>query len=190
MGKLAISFAAALTIATPALAETTAADADAARVAATLSRHLNKHGKRFVGVEANRLAIGDASESGAKDDVREACPQPTSCLDTGKLSPDEVMAAMLVLSAGREQTLLEQQIAQMTARNTQLKQLVSELEKAADDGERARIKGEIDKLNADSQLDMIRLQQLVNKRNQAYDMLTNMMQTYQKTLDGIVRNMR
>lgn len=190
MGRFAISLVVALMIAAPALAETTAADTDAARVAATLSRHLNKHGKSFVGAEANRLAIGDASESGAKDDVREACPQPVSCLDTTKLSPDELMAAMLVLSAERERTLLEQQIAKITGRNTQLKQLVSELEKAPNDSERARIKSEIDKLNGDSQIDMIQLQQLMTKRNQAYEMLTDMMQKYQKTLDGIIRNMR
>jgi hypothetical protein len=51
-------------------------------------------------------------------------------------------------------------------------------------------KGEIDKLNSDSQIDMIGIQGLVNKRNESFDMLTNLLGKFQKTIDGIVGNMR
>ena len=37
---------------------------------------------------------------------------------------------------------------------------------------------------------MLNIQDLVNKRNQAYDMLSNLLNKFQKTLDGIVSNMR
>ena len=53
-----------------------------------------------------------------------------------------------------------------------------------------KIKGEIDQLNSDSSLDMIGIQTLVNKRNEAFDTLTNLMGKFQKTIDGIVGNMR
>jgi len=179
---LAFAFAAAIT---PVSAET-----DAGQDMAVLSRHLNAHGRQFVAKEAKRLAIGDASESGAKDDVREACPQPNSCFDTSRMSPDELMAAMLVLSAQREQALLDQQINRIKGRNDEMRRLQGELQKETDKDRVASLKSQIDKLNTGSQLDMIQLQSLMNKRNQAYDMMTNLLQKYQKTLDGIVGNMR
>lgn len=52
------------------------------------------------------------------------------------------------------------------------------------------IKGKLDSLNSDSQMDMIRLQGLVNKRDQAFDMITNLMDKFSKTMDTIVGNMR
>lgn len=183
MRKLAL--AAALTL----LTATARAD-EASDVAAALTPHLNAHGKHFVAAEAKRLAIGDASESGAKDDVRDACPQPASCFDTSKMSPDEVMAAMLLLSAQRAQTQLQQQIDRIKDRSEHLKRLTAQLQNETDKDRLAGLKREIDKLNAGSQLDMIELQSLMNKRNQAQEMLSNLLQKFQKTLDGIVGNMR
>jgi chaperonin cofactor prefoldin len=52
------------------------------------------------------------------------------------------------------------------------------------------IKGSLDNLNSTSQMDMIRLQSLSNKRNQAFEMLTNQIQKFAKTNDGIIGNMR
>jgi hypothetical protein len=52
------------------------------------------------------------------------------------------------------------------------------------------IKGKIDGLNSDSQLDMIRLQSLIDKRNQAFEMASNTLQKDQKTRDAIVGNFR
>ncbi|MCC9620358.1 hypothetical protein LPB41_01530 [Thalassospira sp. MA62] len=52
------------------------------------------------------------------------------------------------------------------------------------------IKGKIDGLNSTGQLDMIRMQSLMNKRNQAFDTLSNTLQKIQKSLDTVVGNMR
>ena len=52
------------------------------------------------------------------------------------------------------------------------------------------IKGKIDGLNSTGQLDMIRMQSLMNKRNEAFDTLSNILQKVQKTLDSIVGNTR
>jgi len=163
-------------------------------IAAKLAPHLNAHGKHFVASEAQRFAIGDASESGAKDDVRDACPHPASCLDTSKMSQEELMAAMLLLSeqrsAQRLDNELKQRIQAMQERNATLQRLSAELQNATDDGERARLNAQINKLNADAQMQMIQIQELTNKRNQAHEMLSNLLQKFQKTLDGIVHNMR
>ncbi len=52
------------------------------------------------------------------------------------------------------------------------------------------LKSEIDGLNSESQINMIRVQGLVSKRNEAFDTLTNLLSKFQKTIDGIVGNMR
>lgn len=52
------------------------------------------------------------------------------------------------------------------------------------------LKGKIDALNSDSQLDMIRLQSLIDKRNQAFEMASNTLQRDQKTRDSITGNFR
>jgi len=96
-----LALLALLALATPALA-----DADADRMAAELKHHLNKHGRTFVANEAARLEIGDASDSGAKDDVREACPEPESCFATRHLNADQTQRAMYFLAANRAEHLL------------------------------------------------------------------------------------
>lgn len=58
------------------------------------------------------------------------------------------------------------------------------------DSDITKKKGEIDQLNSDSQIDMIGLQSLVNKRNESFDTLTNLLGKFQKTIDGIVGNYR
>jgi hypothetical protein len=52
------------------------------------------------------------------------------------------------------------------------------------------VKGKIDSLNSESQLDMIRLQSLMDKRNQRYEQASNTLQKDQKTRDTIVGNTR
>ncbi|MCX5769437.1 MAG: hypothetical protein NTZ09_04075 [Candidatus Hydrogenedentes bacterium] len=52
------------------------------------------------------------------------------------------------------------------------------------------IKGAIDSLNSDSQLAMVRLQSLMNKRNQSYETVSDVLQKDQKTRDTIVGNLR
>ncbi|MFO1349198.1 MAG: hypothetical protein U1F68_00365 [Gammaproteobacteria bacterium] len=53
-----------------------------------------------------------------------------------------------------------------------------------------RIKNFTDKLNSSSQMDMIRLQSLMNKRDQAFEMMTNVLQKTSKLNSDIISNMR
>jgi len=78
----------------------------------------------------------------------------------------------------------------MEERNLTLKRLVSELQNETYWDRQAALKSEIDALNAQSQTEMIQIQSLVNKRNLAYEMLSNLQLNIQKNLDAIVRNMR
>ncbi|HAO34508.1 MAG TPA: hypothetical protein DCQ84_16405 [Candidatus Competibacteraceae bacterium] len=52
------------------------------------------------------------------------------------------------------------------------------------------LKNLTDKLNSQSQMDMIRLQSLMNKRDQAFEMMTNVLQKTSKLNGDIVANMR
>lgn len=54
----------------------------------------------------------------------------------------------------------------------------------------ANLKSSIDTVNSQSQMDMIRLQGLMDKRNQAFDMMTDTLSKTGKSLDNIVGNMR
>ncbi len=52
------------------------------------------------------------------------------------------------------------------------------------------IKAKMDSLNSDSQMDMIRLQGLVQKRDTVYQSITNLMKKDQQSKDTIVSNLR
>jgi len=52
------------------------------------------------------------------------------------------------------------------------------------------LKGRIDSLNSSSQMDMIRMQSLMNKRNQAFELMTNVLSKFSKNRDAIIGNMR
>lgn len=52
------------------------------------------------------------------------------------------------------------------------------------------IKAFIEQLNTASQQEMIKLQELTTKRDQAYAQMTDLMAKYSKTTDEIIRNMR
>jgi hypothetical protein len=52
------------------------------------------------------------------------------------------------------------------------------------------LKTEIDKQSSNSQLDMIKLQGLINKRNQTVELMTNLLQKFSQLQEKIVGNIR
>ena len=52
------------------------------------------------------------------------------------------------------------------------------------------LKASIDTANTNSQMDMVRLQGLMDKRNQTFDLMTNTLSKTGKSMDGVVGNMR
>jgi hypothetical protein len=54
----------------------------------------------------------------------------------------------------------------------------------------ANMKSSIDTVNSQSQMDMVRLQGLMDKRNQAMDLITNTLSKSGKSMDSIIGNMR
>jgi phage shock protein A len=106
---------------------------------------------------------------------------------------------------------LNSEITNMQARNAQIKALndrlnteqktlnemdPSKTDKTSVDKRAAQqkvvsdLKSSIDSLNSESQINMIRVQGLVSKRNEAFELLTNLLSKFQKPIDTIVGNMR
>ena len=52
------------------------------------------------------------------------------------------------------------------------------------------LKGKIDSLNSSQQMDMLRMQSLTNKRNEAFDLMTNFIKKMQDSRSSILGNMR
>ena len=114
------------------------------------------------------------------------------CLKAGDIE-GAIMAILQQRAKGLEDQLTAK-LEEMNQRNINIDNLNKQLAAAQgppkNEGECTRISGLISTANNQSQQEMIKLQQLVNKRNEAYDMMTNIMQKLQKTMDGIVSNMR
>jgi len=126
------------------------------------------------------------------------------------LDSNDIEGAVMLLQTTRSKLMDRQlgtQIKSMQDRNAQITKLNNDLTAAqtklagfsstdtSDDKKKAQtdvgnLKTAIDTLNSDSQIDMIRTQGLVNKRNEAFDTLTNLLGKFQKTIDGIVGNYR
>jgi hypothetical protein len=151
-----------------------------------------------------RLALLDRCIAGLQEDG-EMVAKLKKLLESG-----DIEGAVMVLQTSRAKVLEQQlstRIEGMSARNAAIRSKnddmafkQGELAGLTGDNQKAdyankqkeitKIKGEIDQLNSDSSLDMIGIQTLVNKRNEAFDTLTNLMGKFQKTIDGIVGNMR
>jgi len=52
------------------------------------------------------------------------------------------------------------------------------------------LKNQIDALSSSQQMDMLRLQSLSNKRNEAFDVMTNFIKKMQDSRSSIIGNMR
>lgn len=160
--KPILLFLAAALISAPAL---TATSAD--QMAAALSPHLTAHGASVVSGEAKLLETVGRSEAALEKDAREGCQPALPCFDAATMNPNDVLMAVQVLAAKRAE---------------------DELSKLIDELKRKTASGQLG--TEDAQLDMIRIQALVNKRNQAYDLLTQMINKHQQALDSIIGNMR
>ena len=145
-----------------------------------------------------------------KDSV-ETIANLKNLLDTGDIE-GAVMALQTSRAKGLEKQLgtrisaLQDRNAMIATKNSELSELQKRVgtkgkydngkdfteanNKSELDSDITKKKGEIDQLNSDSQIDMIGLQSLVNKRNESFDTLTNLLGKFQKTIDGIVGNYR
>lgn len=108
----------------------------------------------------------------------------------------DLETAMMAVQQQRAQLLeqqLKDQIQAVQDRNAQLAILNSQLAAAQASGDTATAetrKAQIDALSNSQQMDMLRLQSLSNKRNEAFDVMTNFIKKMQDSRSSIIANMR
>lgn len=155
----------------------------------------------FLGsISAAQSNITEAARrvsSGSAGEVAEMLESMKKALESG-----DILAAITILGVTQVKVLDQQlagRIMALQERNASVKlanDALAGLQKGASSpptGEQqeaiTKKKGEIDKLNSDSQLDMIGIQSLTTKRNQAFEMLSNLTSKAQSATSTIIGNM-
>ncbi|WP_245608624.1 hypothetical protein [Saccharibacillus sacchari] len=130
-----------------------------------------------------------------------AVAAPASASSIGDLSQIDIRSmdletAMMAVQQNRANLLEQQlktQIQEVQDRNAQLAILNSQLAEAQANGDAATAearKAQIDAASNSQQMDMLRLQSLSNKRNEAFDVMTNFIKKMQDSRSSIIGNMR
>ncbi|WP_063566442.1 hypothetical protein [Paenibacillus sp. O199] len=120
-------------------------------------------------------------------------PVGSSAID---LSSMDIETALMMVQQERTKLLdiqLQAQIQEVQNRNQAIAELNVQLQAANQNGDTAqaqKLKGQIDALSNSQQMDMLRLQSLSNKRNEAFDVMTNFIKKMQDSRSSIIGNMR
>lgn len=108
----------------------------------------------------------------------------------------DIETALMMVQQERTKLLdaqLQTQIQEVQNRNQQIADLNSQLQIAQQNGDEAavqKLKGQIDAASNSQQMDMLRLQSMSNKRNEAFDVMTNFVKKMQDSRSSIIGNMR
>ncbi|MBB6022524.1 DNA-binding protein H-NS [Paenibacillus sp. JGP012] len=122
--------------------------------------------------------------------------QPISSLSNVDISSMDIETALMMVQQERSKLLesqLQSQIQVVQQRNQQIAELNAQLQAAQQRGDQVAVqslKGQIDALSNSQQMDMLRLQSLSNKRNEAFDLMTNFIKKMQDSRSSIIGNMR
>lgn len=119
-----------------------------------------------------------------------------SSLSAIDLSSMDIETALMMVQQERTKLLdiqLQAQIQQVQNRNQAIAELNAQLQVANQNGDTVqaqKLKGQIDALSNSQQMDMLRVQSLSNKRNEAFDVMTNFIKKMQDSRSSIIGNMR
>lgn len=119
-----------------------------------------------------------------------------SSLSSVNISSMDIETALMMVQQERTKLLdaqLQAQIQEVQNRNQQIADLNAKLQVAQQNGDQAAVqtlKGQIDAISNSQQMDMLRLQSMSNKRNEAFDLMTNFIKKMQDSRSSIIGNMR
>lgn len=105
----------------------------------------------------------------------------------------DVETAMMFVQSQRASLLedqLKNQLEQVQVRNAEISKLNERLATCKNEEERSLLKQQIDMLSNSQQMDTLRLQSLSNKRNEAFDTMTNFIKKMQESRSSVISNMR
>ena len=100
------------------------------------------------------------------------------------------LLAVQIKRAGLLEDQLKNQLEQVQVRNAEISKLNERLATCKNEEERALIKQQMDTLANSQQMDTLRLQSLSNKRNEAFDTMTNFIKKMQDNRSSAISNMR
>ncbi len=103
---------------------------------------------------------------------------------------ENALLAVRSQRAGLLEDQLKNQLEQVQVRNAEISKLNERLATCKNEEERALIKQQMDTLANSQQMDTLRLQSLSNKRNEAFDTMTNFIKKMQDNRSSILTNMR
>ena len=118
---------------------------------------------------------------------------PISSIDVRSMDLETALMAVQQQRANLLEQQLKDQMQSVQDRNAELAILNSQLNEAQANGDAATAearKAQIDALSNSQQMDMLRLQSLSNKRNEAFDVMTNFIKKMQDSRSSIIGNMR
>ncbi|WP_339239113.1 hypothetical protein MKX40_01355 [Paenibacillus sp. FSL R5-0517] len=119
-----------------------------------------------------------------------------SSISMANIQSMDIETALMLVQQERTKLLdaqLQTQIQEVQNRNNYIADLNAQLSIAQQNGDEAaiqKLKGQIDAASNSQQMDMLRLQSLSNKRNEAFDVMTNFIKKMQDSRSSIIGNMR
>ncbi|MEK3773136.1 hypothetical protein MHB85_01345 [Paenibacillus sp. FSL K6-4396] len=119
-----------------------------------------------------------------------------SSISMANIQSMDIETALMLVQQERTKLLdaqLQTQIQEVQNRNNYIADLNAQLSIAQQNGDEAavqKLKGQIDAASNSQQMDMLRLQSMSNKRNEAFDVMTNFVKKMQDSRSSIIGNMR
>ncbi|WP_338541306.1 hypothetical protein [Paenibacillus tundrae] len=155
---------------------------------------MKRTGKFFTSTMVAAIAavsiVGSASASAI---INSNISSSINAIDISKM---DIETALMMVQQERTRLLdtqLQTQIQEVQNRYQQITELNAQLQAAKQNGDEAlaqQLKNQIDAISNTQQMDMLRLQSLSNKRNEAFDLLTNFVKKMQDSRSSIIGNMR
>ncbi|MCZ1265463.1 hypothetical protein [Paenibacillus tundrae] len=139
------------------------------------------------------IAAVSVVTSASATSVSTVNPVGSSAID---LSSMDIETALMMVQQERTKLLdiqLQAQIQEVQNRNQAIAELNAQLQAAIQNGDTAQVqklKNQIDAMGNSLQMDMLRVQSLSNKRNEAFDVMTNFIKKMQDSRSSIIGNMR
>ncbi|WP_053783010.1 hypothetical protein [Paenibacillus xylanivorans] len=156
---------------------------------------MKKSGKLISSTVVAAIAAVSVVTSASATSAAVASPVASSIASID-LSSMNIETALMMVQQERTKLLdsqLQSQIQEVQNRNQAIADLNTQLQAAIQSGDASQVqalKSKIDAMSNSQQMDMLRLQSLSNKRNEAFDVMTNFIKKMQDSRSSIIGNMR
>ena len=151
---------------------------------------LNKVSASFKGDAKSGDKIGKDAANKLQGEMKEACDAAGLSLELSDKVDNSKKIAELEKTFGKDSPIMKWQIDKLKAEHSPDGLFSANTKKGKVEAAVNQVKGMIDTANNSNQMDMLRLQSLTNKRNEAFDLMTNFIKKMQDSRSSIIGNMR